>query len=86
MGATRALAADFDWQAHRGVTIKLLLDKHPYADAMIANLQAFKDLTGMEVVSDVFPEDVHFEGHRGARLRPGGIRRLRDRRLHDLDL
>jgi multiple sugar transport system substrate-binding protein len=61
MGATRALAADFDWKAHDGKTVKLLLNKHPYADAMIANLQAFKDLTGMEVVYDVFPEDVYFD-------------------------
>ena len=46
--STRALAADFDWKAHSG-------------KAMIANLQAFKDLTGMEVTYDVFPEDVYFD-------------------------
>ncbi|RWM81603.1 MAG: extracellular solute-binding protein [Mesorhizobium sp.] len=61
LGQTRALAADFDWQAHKGKTIKLLLNKHPYADAMIANLENFKKLTGMEVVYDVFPEDVYFD-------------------------
>jgi multiple sugar transport system substrate-binding protein len=61
LGQTRALAADFDWQAHKGKTIKLLLNKHPYADAMIANLENFKQLTGMEVVYDVFPEDVYFD-------------------------
>ena len=54
-GQTRALGADFDWQAHKGKTIKLLLNKHPYADAMIANLENFKQLTGMDVVYDVFP-------------------------------
>ncbi len=42
-------------------SLKLLLNKHPYADAMIANLQAFKDLTGIEVTYDVFPEDVYFD-------------------------
>ena len=61
MGATRALAQDFDWKAHQGKSLKLLLNKHPYADAMIANLQSFKDLTGMEVSYDVFPEDVYFD-------------------------
>lgn len=61
MMATQALAADFDWKAHSGKSLKLLLNKHPYADAMIANLQAFKDLTGMEVTYDVFPEDVYFD-------------------------
>ncbi len=58
---TQALAADFDWKAHSGKSLKLLLNKHPYADAMIANLQAFKDLTGIEVTYDVFPEDVYFD-------------------------
>lgn len=61
MGASRAMAADFDWKAHSGKSVKLLLNKHPYADAMIANLQAFKDLTGMNVTYDVFPEDVYFD-------------------------
>ena len=58
---TRALAADFDWQAHKGKTLKLLLNKHPYADAMIANLDNFKQLTGMDVTYDIFPEDVYFD-------------------------
>ena len=58
---TEALAADFDWQANKGKTVNLLLNKHPYADAMIANLDAFKQLTGMDVKYDVFPEDVYFD-------------------------
>ncbi len=61
MMMTNALAADFDWKAHQGKSLKLLLNKHPYADAMIANLKAFKDLTGIEVTYDVFPEDVYFD-------------------------
>lgn len=59
--ATDALAADFDWQAHKGKSIKLLLNKHPYTDAMIANLDNFKKMTGMEVTYDIFPEDVYFD-------------------------
>ncbi len=59
--ATRALAADFDWKAHSGKSIKLLLNKHPYADAMIADLDNFKSLTGMTVSYDIFPEDVYFD-------------------------
>jgi multiple sugar transport system substrate-binding protein len=58
---SRAMAADFDWMAHKGTKLKLLLNKHPYADAMIANLQTFKDMTGMDVTYDVFPEDVYFD-------------------------
>jgi multiple sugar transport system substrate-binding protein len=58
---TRAMAADFDWKKYNGTKLKLLLNKHPYADAMIANLQTFKDLTGMDVTYDIFPEDVYFD-------------------------
>ncbi len=59
--STQALAQDFDWQQHSGKAIKLLLNKHPYTDAMIANLDNFKSLTGMDVTYDVFPEDVYFD-------------------------
>ncbi|MBK1695749.1 extracellular solute-binding protein [Rhodovibrio salinarum] len=61
MATSKALAADFDWQKHKGTGIKLLLNKHPYTDAMLANLQSFKDMTGIEVEYDVFPEDVYFD-------------------------
>ncbi len=61
MQASQALAADFDWKQHTGKTVKLLLNKHPYADAMIANLDNFKALTGMNVEYDIFPEDVYFD-------------------------
>ncbi len=59
--STRALAQDFDWKQHEGKTVNLLLNKHPYTDAMVANLDNFKSLTGMEVKYDVFPEDVYFD-------------------------
>ena len=59
--ATRALADDFDWKKHAGKAVKLLLNKHPYTDAMIANLDNFKALTGMDVSYDIFPEDVYFD-------------------------
>ena len=60
--ATRALAQNgFDWKAHEGTTVRLLLNQHPYTDAMIANLDNFKALTGMDVQYDVFPEDVYFD-------------------------
>jgi len=60
--ATEALAQNgFDWQKHKGETIRLLLNQHPYTDAMVANIENFKKLTGMEVEYDVFPEDVYFD-------------------------
>ena len=59
--STSAMAADFDWMKFKGKSIKLLLNKHPYADAMIADLDSFKKLTGMDVSYDIFPEDVYFD-------------------------
>jgi multiple sugar transport system substrate-binding protein len=56
-----AFAQNYDWMQHKGTRLKLLLNKHPYADAMIANLDAFKTLTGMDVTYDIFPEDVYFD-------------------------
>ena len=55
------MAADFDWMKFKGSKLKLLLNKHPYADAMIANIDTFKTMTGMDVSYDIFPEDVYFD-------------------------
>src|ERR1700741_4044589 len=57
----QAMAADFNWKAYSGKTVKLLLNKHPYVDAMIGDIEAFKSLTGMNVSYDIFPEDVYFD-------------------------
>lgn len=60
--ASRALAQGaLDWRRYSGQTLGLLLNRHPYTDAMIANLDNFKALTGMNVVYDVYPEDVYFD-------------------------
>jgi multiple sugar transport system substrate-binding protein len=58
---SRAMAADYDWMANKGQTIRVLLNKHPYADAMMQNLKNFEDMTGIKVTYDVFPEDVYFD-------------------------
>ncbi len=59
--ATRAYAADFDMMSQKGKSVKLLLNKHPYADAMIADLENFKTASGIDVTYDIFPEDVYFD-------------------------
>ena len=63
LGASAALAAsgDFDWQAHKGESIKLLLVKHPFADTMIARLDEFAKLTGIKVTYDTIPEEQFFD-------------------------
>ena len=58
---TEALAQGYDWKKSAGKTVNLLLNKHPYTDAMVANLDNFKSMTGMDVKYDVFPEDVYFD-------------------------
>jgi multiple sugar transport system substrate-binding protein len=58
---SQAWAQDFDWKKFQGTSLKLLLNKHPYADAMIADLETFKTLTGIDVTYDIFPEDVYFD-------------------------
>lgn len=57
----QASAADFNWKAHSGSSVKLLLNKHPYADALIADIDNFKQQTGINVSYDIFPEDVYFD-------------------------
>jgi len=58
---SQVMAADFNWKGQAGKTVKLLLNKHPYVDAMIGDIEAFKSLTGMNVTYDIFPEDVYFD-------------------------
>lgn len=61
--ATKAFAAagEVDFKKHTGKGIKLLLNKHPYTDAMLKNLDNFKEMTGLNVTYDIFPEDVYFD-------------------------
>ncbi len=58
---TQALAANFDWQKYKGKAIHLLLNKHPYTDALTMQIENFKTLTGLAVTWDIFPEDVYFD-------------------------
>ena len=82
-----AFAQNYDWMAHKGTSLKLLLNKHPYADAMIADLRRLQaaDRHGRHLRR--LPGGRLFrQGDGGALLVLAGIRRLHDRRLHDLDL
>jgi multiple sugar transport system substrate-binding protein len=59
--AAADVTGSFDWKRAKGKTIKALLNKHPYTDALIADLKAFTQLTGIDVKYDVFPEDNYFD-------------------------
>ena len=52
---------DFDWRAHEGTTLNVMFNQHPYADAVIARLDDFYDLTGINVEFSVTPEENYFD-------------------------
>ena len=56
-----APAGEFDWRAHEGESLKLLLNQHPYQQALVGELPKFTELTGIEVTYDVFPEQNYFD-------------------------
>ena len=61
MQSSALAATSYDWKAQSGKSIKLLMNKHPYTDALLKNIDGFKTLTGIDVTYDVFPEDVYFD-------------------------
>jgi multiple sugar transport system substrate-binding protein len=56
-----APAGEFNWRAHEGESLKLLLNQHPYQQALVGELPKFTELTGIEVTYDVFPEQNYFD-------------------------
>lgn len=53
--------AEFDWRAHEGESLTLLLNQHPYQQALVGELDSFTELTGIEVTFDVYPEQNYFD-------------------------
>ena len=50
-----APAGEFNWRAHEGESLKLLLNPQPYQQALVGELPKFTELTGIEVTYDAFP-------------------------------
>lgn len=46
----------FDWQAYKGQELNLLLNQHPLADTLKANIGEFETLTGIKVNIETLPE------------------------------
>ena len=66
LGASLVTAQDelddeFNWRAFEGTSLKLLLNQHPYQQALVAELDNFIELTGIDVTYDVFPEQNYFD-------------------------
>jgi multiple sugar transport system substrate-binding protein len=51
----------FNWQAFKGQEINVMLNQHPYADAIIKRLPEFEAKTGIKVKYSVTPEDSYFD-------------------------
>ena len=59
-GGATDFTGDFDWKRFEGESVKLLLNQHPYTDGMLAELDTFVEMTGIEVDYDIFPEEEYF--------------------------
>lgn len=59
--AAGEVTGSFDWKAHKGTTLRLLMNKHPYTDALKANQAAFEQETGIKLAIDEFPESNYFD-------------------------
>lgn len=51
----------FDWKMASGAEINVMLNQHPYAEAIIERLPVFQDLTGIKVNYSVTPEESYFD-------------------------
>jgi multiple sugar transport system substrate-binding protein len=61
--STQDLSApkEFSWTAFSGQEINVMLNQHPYADAIIKRLPEFEKKTGIKVKYSVTPEDSYFD-------------------------
>lgn len=50
-------AAEFDWRQFEGRTIRVLLNRHPWQEAIEPLIPEFEAKTGIRVVTEVYPED-----------------------------
>lgn len=51
----------FDWKRFKGEEINVMLNQHPYAEAIIKRLPEFEKLTGIKVKYSVTPEESYFD-------------------------
>jgi len=52
---------EFDWRKYEGTTLHLLLNQHPYQQALVGELDKFTELTGIKTEYDVVPEQNYFD-------------------------
>jgi multiple sugar transport system substrate-binding protein len=52
-----ANAQDFDWRQFEDTEIRFLMNRHPFTNFLEPRIEEFEELTGIDVVLEVFPED-----------------------------
>ena len=62
--------AEFDWRAHAGTELTLILNQHPWVDIVEPKLDGFEELTGISVSFEVYPEE-QFRAKRTVEMRSG---------------
>lgn len=55
--ATTPASNSFDWKAYDGETIRVLLNQHPWQEAIEPMIPEFEDLTGINVEVEKLPEE-----------------------------
>ncbi|MEN1969868.1 sugar ABC transporter substrate-binding protein [Lentibacillus sp. N15] len=51
----------FDWKSFEGEEINVMLNQHPYAEAIIEKLPEFEEKTGIKVKHSITPEESYFD-------------------------
>lgn len=55
-GTEQEISDSFDWRAYEGAELNLLLNQHPLADTLVANIGEFEELTGISVNIETLAE------------------------------
>jgi multiple sugar transport system substrate-binding protein len=56
-----AAASNFDWQKYKGSTVRMILNKHPFTEALIPLLPQFEQQTGIKTTNLILPEAEYFQ-------------------------
>jgi multiple sugar transport system substrate-binding protein len=59
--AAAAAASDFDWMKYKGSTVRMILNKHPFTEALIPLLPQFEAQTGIKTTNLILPEAEYFQ-------------------------
>jgi multiple sugar transport system substrate-binding protein len=55
--ASTVQAAQFNWRQFKGTQLRVLFNKHAWQAGIEPHLKEFEDLTGIKLITEVYPED-----------------------------